>query len=103
MAHLAVLTPAVLLLLMVLLGRLEGWLEESTTPPPPKAHGHRWRRRTRRAWSGTLSEVGAARGLLAHRTRTIGRRRAATPPRTAVAVPRPARRARSGTRLRTGR
>lgn len=109
MAHLTVLTPVVLLLLMLALGRLEHWLDASTPPPPERAQGHRWRRRPLRLRTGTTPESGGG-GLLARRTRAASRRRAATPPtraatplRASVTAVRSGRRSRLGARLRPGR
>jgi hypothetical protein len=101
MTHLSVLTPVVLLLLMVALGRLERWLDASTLPPPARAEGHRWRRHPRRPRPVTTPD--AAGGRLAHGARAASRRRVTTPLRTSVTALRSGRRQRLGARLRPGR
>lgn len=77
MWYLAVLTPAVLLLLMLLLGRLERWLDEATRPAPTQAAHRRWRRAPRLVRSAAPVDVRAGRRLLARGAVPRPRRRAA--------------------------
>ena len=93
MWYLAVLTPAVLLLLMLLLGRLERWLDEATLPAPTRAERRALRRSRRSVRSPVPVEVRAGRRLLARRGLARPRRRAAAAvPSAAGAVPRAGRR-----------
>jgi hypothetical protein len=95
---LALLAPGALLLLMLLLGRLERWLDAST-PPPQVRPPRRWHR-TPRAVRPTSIAVGAGRRLLAHRPRSVVRRRPGAAG-ASVAVPRAARRHLLGGRPRS--
>ena len=99
MDQLAVLTPVVLLLLMLLLGRFERWLDASTPPPPARPGRRRWRGAPR-AVRPVSVEVGAGRRLLTHRSRAAARRRPAAAGASG-AVPRAGRRQLLGGRLRS--
>jgi hypothetical protein len=94
MWYLAILTPAVLLLLMLLLGRLERWLDEESPPAPARAGHRRWRRAPRPVRSAVPVDVRAGRRLLVRRADARPRRRAASSvSSTAVTTARAGRRA----------
>ncbi len=89
MLDLAVLQPVVLLLLMLLLGRFERWLDDSTLPPPTGAD--RRRRRTPRSVKSPSSvAVRAGRHALTLRAVTRLRRRAGAGAVPSRSVPVPA-------------
>jgi hypothetical protein len=94
MEPVAVLTPAVLLLLMVLLGRLERWLDAQVLPPPPRDGHRRWR--TRRP-PRSAAQVGTPGRRPGHPRLSAARRRtAAAVRRRSGAVTRGERRPRPG-------
>lgn len=88
MRDFAVLTPVVLLLLMLLLGRLERWVNASTPPTPPaRSERRRWRPAPRPGRIRGSPQEGAGRRLT-HRARSAARRRpAAAAPRASVPLP----------------
>jgi hypothetical protein len=102
MSYLAVVTPIALMLLALLLGRLERWLDRSTPPPPPPAERHRWRAALHRGRRAPAVQGRPVRGLRGRRTRAVGRQ-AALPPTAVAVVPRSDRRQRLRARLRPGR
>jgi hypothetical protein len=104
MSDLAVLAPGVLLLLMLLLGRLERWLDDSTLSPPIPADRRRWHRPSRSVTSPSSVTVRAGRRAFSRRAVTRLRRRpaAAAVPAESVAGLRPGRRHLLGGRLRHG-
>ena len=103
MLDLAVLQPVVLLLLMLLLGRFERWLDDSTLPPPTGADRRR-RRTPRYVKSPSSVAVRPGRRALALRAITRPRRRAGAVavPSEPVPVPQAGRRHLLGGRLRHG-
>jgi hypothetical protein len=95
--------PFVLLLLALLLGRLERWLEQDAPAPlPPRPERGRWRRPSRAGRNAAAVEVGAGRRLLAHRARAAARRRPAVTVPTASVLRSERRHVLRG-RLRSGR
>jgi hypothetical protein len=104
MGYPALLSPLVLLLLALALGRLERWLDESTPPPPPpRPHRHGWRRAPRPVGTTAPPAPRAGRRLLTRPTRTALRRRATVVAPAAPVVPAAGRPQRQGTRLRRRR
>ena len=106
MAYTALLAPVVLLGLALALGRLERRLDESVPPPsssPPRPHRHGWRSAPRPFRTPDSVAPRAGRRLLARRTRTALRRRAAVVAPVAPVVPTAGRRQRLRARLRSGR
>lgn len=90
------LTPAVLLLLMVLLGRLERWLDAEIAPPPPRDGHRRWRRHRPARSAASLQAVTVPRRPGHPRLSAARRRTAAVVRRRSAAVPRAERGARLG-------
>ena len=103
MSYLAVVTPIALLLLALLLGRLERWLDRSTPPTPPPAERHRWRGPLHRGRRTPAVQGRPVRGLRGRRTRAVGRQAALPPPTAVAVVPQSDRRGRLRARLRPGR
>ena len=87
MKDVAVLTPVALLLLMVLLGRLERWLDDATLPVPPRESRRRRRRTARSVASASPVQGSAGRRRLAHRGLGTRRRTSAAVRPESVPVP----------------